>query len=133
MDIKKERDLHENYNVALQWLVAMQNGCSLEDYLYKEGYKNVVVYGMNDIGNCVVRSLYKSSKINFLYAIDQGDPKLYFDIKCFKLAEIPSQPKADVIIVALPSIYEDIKDDIERVTGCKTLDIAEIVYEMEEV
>ena len=123
--------LHENYNVMLQWVVALQHGNSMVEYLSRNGYKKIAVYGMNDIGNCVVRELMSESEAELIYVIDQGDPKLYFDVECFRLDDIPKQNKPDIIIVALPYLYEKLKDEIRNKTGCNTVSITEIVYEMD--
>lgn len=135
LDVKDNNDLiallHENYNVTLQWLVAMQHGNKLEDYLIKNGYKKIAVYGMNEIGNCVARELVRSEVVRFLYAIDQGEPKLYIDVKCFRLNDIFDKEKPDIIIVALPFLFEKIHREIENATGCITKSITEIVYEMD--
>ena len=123
--------LHANYNVALQWLVAMQHGNKMEQYLINNGYRKIAVYGMNEIGNCVARELYKSKAVSFLYAIDQGEPKLYLDIDCYSLESAKKKEKPDLIIVALPYDYEKIKDEIEAEMGCLTKSITEIVFEMD--
>ncbi len=124
--------LHENYNAMLQWMVATQHGYRLDEYLAAKNYCRIAVYGMNEIGNCVVRELIDSDRVSFCYAIDQGTPKLYFDIPCFKLDEIPKEKKVDLIIVALPYWYDSIKSEIEGVTGIKTASITELVYEMDQ-
>lgn len=123
--------LHENYNAMLQWVVAFQHGNNMASFLERKGYKKIAVYGMNDIGNCLVREIIRSDELELLYTIDQGNPKLYFDVKCFKLDDIMSMKKPDIIIVALPYLYEKIKDEIREKTNCNTVSVTEIVYEMD--
>jgi len=123
--------LYENYNAMLQWVVAMQHNRSLADYLVSNGYKKIAVYGMNDIGNCVVREIINSMELELVYTIDQGNPKLYFDVDCYRLDDIPRNDRPDVIVVALPYLYESIKDEIMAKTCCKTLSVTEIVFEMD--
>ena len=122
---------YENYNAALQFLVAKQNGRKMEDYLKALGYNSVAVYGMNDLGNCVVRELKDSKTVRLLYALDQGSPKLYFDIDCYKLDEVPPNKKPDIVIVTLPYLYDEIHKDIERTLDRPTISITQLVYDMD--
>ena len=130
-DQKLVNILHENYNTTLQWVVAMQHGHRLDEFLKGRGYQKIAVYGMNDLGNCVVREILNSDELEILFVLDQGEPKLYFDIDCYHLETMPTDVRPDVIIVALPFLYEEIKDNIQIVSKCKTISIKDMVYEMD--
>lgn len=118
----------EYYNVMQQWVVMLQNKISISEYLLQNGYKKIAVYGMSDIGNCLAAEITEDNKCDLLYAIDQGEPKLYTDISCIKLDEISRYDKPDLIIVTLPHIFEEIRDKIALLCDCKIKSITEIVY-----
>ena len=122
--------LNEYYNATLQWLVAYQSGFRLDTYLNSMGIKTIAVYGMNDIGNCIVRELISNDKVSFLYAIDQGAPKLYFDIDCCTLEELADKPVPDMVIVAVPHIFTEVRKDIIGRINTKVISITQLVYDM---
>ena len=76
----------ECYNAMLQWLLLKQKRKSISEYLYKQGYRKLAIYGMSDIGNCLYGDLIEKQFCDVLYAIDQGVPKLYYDIMCYNLS-----------------------------------------------
>ena len=129
--INRLNTYYENFNATLQFLVAKQNGNMMDDYLYSLGYEKVAVYGMNDLGNCVVRELKDSKIVRLLYAVDQGSPKLFFDIDCYRLNEVPLDNKPDIVIVTLPYLYDEIYKDIEKALDRPTMSITQLVYDMD--
>ena len=123
--------MRENYNAVLQFLVAKQHGKRMDDYLFRRGYSNIAVYGMNDIGNAVIRELMDSDLVKIEYAIDQGNPKLYFDVDCYRLDGIPKNRRVDLVIVTLTHLYDQVKKDIEKYYICPVISVTDIVYEMD--
>lgn len=92
----------------------------LSEYLYNIGYEKIVIYGMSDMGNCLAGDLIGSKYCKCLYAIDQGNAKLFYDIRGYKLAELPKLAKPDLMVVTVPHAYDQIKKEINRM-GCLTL------------
>ena len=118
----------EYYNVMQQWVVMLQKKISLSEYLLRNGYKKIALYGMSDIGNCLAIEIKEDNKCDLLYAIDQGEPKLYTDIICIKLDEISYYEKPDLIIITLPHIFQDIREKIALLCDCEIKSITEIIY-----
>lgn len=119
----------EYFNVMLQWVFLSQKGVDIGRYLEKNGYYKIAVYGMADIGNCLAGQIIKSGHCKLLYGIDQGFPKLYYDIPCYKLEHIAELEQPDVVIVTLPHIYEEIKEDIEQTVRWETMSVTELIYD----
>lgn len=119
----------EYFNVMLQWTLLLQKGIKIDEYLSSKGYKSIVIYGMSDIGNCLAGELLESKQCELLYTIDQGTPKLYYDVKCYRLNELNGLDKPDIIIITLPHIYEKIKNDVGQKIDCKIQSITELVYD----
>lgn len=118
----------EYYNVMQQWVLLYQKGLFLSEYLAKNGIKNIVIYGMSDIGNCVLGDIIRSGVCQCLYTLDQGNAKLYYDIKCYRLSELNKLEKPDLIIVTVPHVYEQIKNSIENLGNYNVVSITELVY-----
>lgn len=118
---------NELYNAALQWLWLKLDGKKISDYLSQHGKKKIVIYGMSDMGNCLYKDL-QNSNVKVLYTIDQGFPKLYYDIECYKLDEVSERDKPDMVIVTIPHIYEKIVDSIRTYFDCEVICITELVY-----
>lgn len=119
----------EYYNAVLQWLFLKEYNIKIDDFLFANNYRNIAIYGMGDMGNCLYMEIRNSEKVKFLYSIDQGFPKLYFDIPCYKLDELSDKEIPDVVIVMLPNIYDQVKKSINKVLQCDTISITELVYE----
>ena len=128
MAYKELEKYREYYNTTLQWLVLKEHGLSIADFLVAYNYKNVAIYGMGDMGNCFYMEIRDSKEINFLYAIDQGFPKLYFDIPCYRLNELNDKEVPDLVVVMLPHIYEDLKQKLTEILPCDIVPINELVY-----
>lgn len=128
MHSEKEK-YREYYNAVLQWLVLKEYGIKIEDYLLARKYRKIAIYGMGDMGNCFYMEIRNSEKVKFLYSIDQGFPKLYFDIPCYKLNELKGKEIPDLIVVMLPDIYSEIKNGIGKIMQCEVISITELVYE----
>ena len=125
---KELEKYREYYNAVLQWLVLKQNNIKIDDFLYSCNYKKIVIYGMGDMGNCFYMEIRNSKKVKFLYAIDQGFPKLYFDIPCYKLSELCDKEVPDLVVIMLPNLYNEIRVDVKKIVKCDTISITELVY-----
>lgn len=125
----EEEKYREYFNAVLQWLVLKEHGIKIDDFLAASDYKNIAIYGMGDMGNCFYMEIRNSKKVKFLYSIDQGFPKLYFDIPCYKLDELSNRQVPDLVVVMLPNVFESIKKDVESVLRCDVISITELVYE----
>lgn len=118
----------EYYNAMLQWTLLYQKNRTLSEYLYNIGYEKIAIYGMSDMGNCLAGDLIGSKYCKCLYAIDQGNAKLFYDIKCYKLTELPKLAKPDLVVVTVPHAYDQIKMEISRMGCFNIISITELVY-----
>ncbi len=127
--IKEYVRFREYYNVMLQWVLLLQKGIKIDEFLKSRGYSKIVIYGMSDIGNCLVSEIKKGCNCEILYTIDQGNPKLYYNVPCYKLKDLWNLEKPDIIVVTIPYLYDQIKDDITRIGDYMTISITELVYD----
>lgn len=129
MILHKELEKYrEYYNTVLQWLFLKEHDLKIDDFLASHHYKKIAIYGMGDMGNCFYMEIRNSKKVEFLYSIDQGFPKLYFDIPCYKLNELDGKEVPDLIVVMLPNKFDEIKMEVETVLQCDIVSITELVY-----
>lgn len=119
----------EYYNVMLQWTLLYQKGIAVSDYLQKHGYNRVAIYGMSDIGNCFLGDLLSNHKCECIFAIDQGNPKLFYDIECYKLEDLRELEKPDLIVVMVPHVYNAVRNTILDIGNYEIISITELIYD----
>jgi hypothetical protein len=121
----------ELYNLAIQWVVIHQKNIDLADELFNRNYKRIVIYGMSDIGNRLFFELSQNSKIQILYTIDQGEPKQYYDFNCVKLEELYKYDEPDVVIVTVPHMFDEIKNNLSKYFQCDVISMTDFLYELD--
>lgn len=110
--IKKQEEALKTYK---QWISLYQNNHNIGDYLKKNDYHSVAIYGLGRVGKNLFDEL--ESQIEIDYVIDQkvsmerGD---YKGILCYHPRSV--LPKTDLIIVTVSAEAEDI---ISQLSDCK--------------
>lgn len=114
------------YSMLNQWLGVKQNNGNLATYFNENGYKNIAIYGMGEMGNRLYDEL-KDTSVNVAYGIDKNPGECYSDLEIFEISG--NLPDVDAIIVTAVFAYEDIKKDIEAIVKCPIISLEDIVYE----
>ena len=90
------------------------------------GYRHIAVYGMAELGNRLMEDLEDSS-VQIDYGIDR-------DISC-SIARIDEVyypedelPETDVIVVTPYSMFEEIKELLEKKVKCPVISLEEVVW-----
>ena len=110
-----------------QWVRKKQKGKNMAEYLLKEGYENVAVYGMSYAGETLLEEL-KDSEINVKYGIDQNADNIYATIEMVRPDD--DLENIDCIIVTSVSFYEQIKATLEKKISCPIISLEDILDEM---
>lgn len=118
------------YDVGIKLLKAKQDDKKLEGYFTRNGYREIAIYGMADIGNCLWKELKGSREVRVIYGIDQGMPKTEEDIRVYRLEDIRNLEQPDVVVVTLPHIYDVIEAEIKKYVECKIVSVMEVVGSM---
>lgn len=114
------------YMLMNQWVQIKQDGKSLDTYLEKRQYKRIAIYGMNYVGETLLREL-QGSTVEVLYAIDKNADHI-----CAKVDVIlPDEklPKVDAIVVTPVTCFEEIRRMLEHKVNCPIISIEDMLYE----
>lgn len=93
----------------IRWINIKNSGKMLDDYLEKENYHTVAIYGFGEVGKCLFNEL-KNSKVKVKYAIDQNAIHINEEIQVLNFSE--HWEEVDAIIVTPTSFFENIKIQI---------------------
>ena len=110
-----------------QWVKVKQENKSIVKYLEKQGYKEVAIYGMNYVGETLLREL-EGSNIKVMYGIDKNAANIRSDIEI----KTPDSelPMVDVIIVTAITFFEEIEEALYSKIDCPILSMEDILYEI---
>lgn len=124
--IEKNADkFADYYSMLLQWLKMKQDDKTIADYFVKNDYKHVAVYGMNDFAYALIKEL-KKLNIEIAFCIDRNADNLFVEHDVFRPDE--DLPEADVCIVALPELYDDIRKMLEKKMNCSIVSIENVIW-----
>lgn len=124
---KKVDKFKSYYNMLNQWISLKQEGKTLEEYFVNNGYKNVAIYGMGEMGNRLYDEL-KNSNIKVKYAVDENAEGIYSEIEVFSKKE--EYPDVDVIIVTAIFEFDSIKKELQKKIKFPVIALDDVVYEV---
>lgn len=110
-----------------QWIYIKQEGKNLETFFLKNNYKEIAVYGMGDVGQCLAKEL-KHSQIKILYGIDRNAQNIYSDIKLVSIEDDLSD--VDAIVVTVMGGFDEIFDVLSKKISCPIISIEDIINEV---
>lgn len=116
----------DHYWLLNHWLELKNEGKSTASYFEEMGYRHIAVYGMAELGNRLMEDL-EDSPVQIDYGIDR-------DISC-SIARIDEVyypeddlPETDVIVVTPYSMFEEIKELLEKKVRCPVVSLEEVVW-----
>lgn len=116
----------DHYWLLNHWLELKNEGKSTASYFEEMGYRHIAVYGMAELGNRLMEDLEDSS-VQIDYGIDR-------DISC-SIARIDEVyypeddlPETDIIVVTPYSMFEEIKELLEKKVKCPVVSLEEVVW-----
>lgn len=108
-----------------RWIQLKQKGKSLAEWFLLNNYKNIAIYGLGNVGECLVAEL-KDSPIRIIYGIDQSS-----GIRCsLKTVITPEREfkKVDAIIITAIIYAEEIRKEFAKKVDCPFISIEDIIY-----
>lgn len=111
-----------------RWLYLKNRGLTVADFLKKNGYRNVVIYGMGYLGNRLHDELIHTD-IEVLAAIDRDAIRITHEIPVVSYEYEQYKPyldKADILIVTINEAKKEIEATIK-----KNFDIP--IYSLDEI
>lgn len=115
------------YLMMNQWVNVKQENKSVAEYLEKNGYTEIAVYGMNYVGETLMREL-ENSNVKIKYGIDKNAENIYMDVDL--LTPDDDLPTVDAIIVTAITFFEDIEQSLSGKVDCPILSMEDILYEV---
>lgn len=113
------------YEILNRWLLIKQDGKTLEQYFLDNGYKNIAIYGMGELGNRLYDEL-KNSTVKVVYAMDTNYSVGYSDLDIKHLED--ELPETDVIVITAIFAVDEITKKLERVVNCDIISLENAVY-----
>lgn len=115
------------YSMLNQWLTLKQEGKSLEKYFVDNGYKNIAIYGMGEMGNRLYDEL-KGSSIKVAYAVDQNAASTYSELEVIEPED--ELKEVDVLIVTATFAFDEIEKELSDKVTCPIVSLEDVVYEV---
>lgn len=108
------------YNIFNFWLDSKQSNLKVNDYIEKEGYKRVIIYGMKELGARLYAELVDAG-VEIVCVIDQnknimGD----FDV----ISPEDDIPEADICIVTAEYYFDSIKKKLSDKVNCPIITLS---------
>jgi len=123
----KRVDKFRSYYNILIWIISKNEGKSLVNYFTDNSYKNIAVYGMGELGNRLIEEL-RSSDISVRYGIDKKAQSVYSEVE---VKGVDSKiENVDVIVVTAVFAFEEIKNELSKVTDTPIVSLEEVIYEI---
>lgn len=130
-ETKRQKELADKhlalYLMMNQWVKVKQENKSIADYLEKNGYREIAIYGMNYVGETLLNEL-AGSGVKVKYAIDRNAENIYTDVDI--VVPDVSIEKVDAIIVTPITFFDEIEEMLLEKTDCPILSMEDILYEV---
>lgn len=124
---KQKCNRYESYwRTFHKWLQLKEEHKELSDFLIREGYKNIAIYGMGMMARHLQKEL-EDTEINIIYGIDKKAYILKADIPLFLPED--TLPEIDAIIVTAVYDYNEIADQLRKKGIKHILCLEEIIEE----
>ncbi len=115
------------YLMMNQWVKVKQENKSIAAYLEQRGYKEVAIYGMNYVGETLLREL-TGTEVKVKYAIDKNADQRYAEVDVVSPEQILSD--VDAVIVTAITFFDEIEEELSRKVTCPILSLEDILYEV---
>lgn len=111
-----------------KWMKTKQEGKHIKQYLEKNNYKTVAVYGMSHVGKCLLKEL-KNCDVTIKFAVDRNAAAVCSDIETY----LPEDelPRADVIIVTAVYYYNEIRNCLKDKVTYPIVSLEDILFDID--
>lgn len=129
--IKRQNELankHLNlYLLMNQWVRVKQENKSIANYLARNGYKEIAVYGMHYVGETFLSEI-SGTEIKVMYGIDKNAASIFSDVEVVSPDDELQQ--VDAVIVTAITYFEEIVDQLSTKINCPIISIEDILYDL---
>lgn len=118
---------NRNYGVLKEWFLLNTQGKRLSDYFDRNGYQNIAVYGMAELGQFFIAELKKTG-INVRYGIDRRAEAISAGIPILTLDD--ELPSVDVVVVTAVYYFSQIVASLQDKLECPVISIEDLLYSL---
>lgn len=115
------------YGMLNVWLSLKQENKTLATWFEENGYKNIAIYGMGEMGNRLYEEL-RDTNINVAYAIDRDVNGIYSSLSVYEQED--DLPEVDAIVVSAVFAFDEIAAELKKSCSYPVISLEDIVYEM---
>ncbi|MCI9079049.1 MAG: glycosyltransferase family 2 protein [Lachnospiraceae bacterium] len=111
---KKTERLQGYYELLNKWVSVKSRGAAIDEFLIKQGWKNVSIYGYGEIGKRLYEEIGQSQLVNVVSVIDNSykSSDIFNGISICSLSD--ELPIADITIITPVFAFENIKKDLNK-------------------
>ena len=125
---KQQSDKHlALYLMMNQWVKVKQENKSIAEYLEKQGYKEIAIYGMNYVGETLLNEL-AGSGIHVKYGIDKKADGIYSNVEVISPEDVLEE--VDVVVVTAITFFDEIEELLSEKLECPIISLEDILYEV---
>lgn len=121
-----EKKLRQYYDLMNYWMKMIAEGKTIHSWLEDKQYKNIVIYGMGELGN----RLYEQIKnMNIVaYAIDQNPISIFKDLNV--VSEVLESKTVDAVIITPVYDFGSIKSKLASKFDCDIISLEDMIYDI---
>lgn len=109
-----------------RWLWLKLQNKDIKEFFESNGYHNIAIYGLGEVGNRLYEELSRTSQIRIAYAIDTNAEKKRAPLRIYKPDD--SLPDVDVIVVSVNFIYNEIEELLSGKVNCPIISIDDVIF-----
>lgn len=117
------------FEVTTEWCIGNMKGKRVSEWIQKNGYTDIAIYGMGALGKMLFMELQDNEDVHVKYGLDRS--KIQTDGICVYNLNEPVE-KVELIVVTAVTAYEEIKKEIEEKIefSCRVISLVQLVEEM---
>lgn len=125
--VKVEDRLRAYYDITNRWILLKNEGKNLSEYFEENGYKKIAIYGMGNLGLRLYEEL-KKTNTKVEYGVDHVHAEKMDDLNVYCLKQLNSIDDVDAIVVTPVFSFDEIKEDLEKVTDKPIISLNTVVF-----
>lgn len=119
-------DKFKNYfDLTNEWIRLKNQGIRLEKFFMDNGWSEIAIYGMGELGNRLAEEL-KNSSITVKYAIDRKTGMTHPEIEVLELGD--TLPPVDVIVITPFFMYDVIEEELMDLVSYSIVSIEDVIF-----
>ena len=124
--MQRQRDKFQKYYQVLNvWFKNYQEGITIDQYLLKQGFHKIAIYGFGALGERLYQELADSG-VRVLYGIDR---RTVSQNDRFQICQLSDElEEVDAVVVTVVTDFANIAMEIRKKMNCPVLSLEDIIY-----